>query len=194
MSKNFFLISFLPAIAYWYLESHYEPKIAATGGVLLALFEVGIEKIFIKHIHSISMANFCLIFFLGGLSFIDNEGIWFKLQPCITGVGIGCFLSYKVFKGKGLLYEMMGTLTEKNKLPPGEVMIKFEMHTAVFFFLYGIFMGGVALKGTTGQWTFFKTAGFYLVSIVFFLFEVIWLRFAIKRYYIKKHAQAVEKF
>jgi len=194
MSKHFFLISFLPAVFYWYLESYYEPKIAAVGGVLLALIELIFEKICIKQVHSISKANFFLIFFLGTLSFFDNQGIWFKLQPCLTGVGIGAFLIFKVLKGKGLLFEMMESISDPQKMPPLEIMTKFEAHVALFFLGYGGFMGLVAFNATTGQWTFFKTIGFYIISIIFFLIELIWLRFMMKRWFLKKNEEMMKKF
>jgi intracellular septation protein len=194
MSKNFFLISFLPAVFYWYLESYYEPKIAAIGGVLLAGLELLVEKFFVKHIHSISKANFFLIFFLGALSFIDNQGIWFKLQPAITGIGIGVYLLFKVMRGKGLLFEMMESINDQKKMPPLEIMQRFETHVAIFFLGYGLFMGGVAFFLTTGQWTFFKTLGFYIVSIVFFLVEVIWLRIKMKKWFAKKNEELFKKF
>ncbi len=50
LSKNFFLISFLPAIAYWYLEENYPVMIAVTGGMILATIEVLFEKIYFKHV------------------------------------------------------------------------------------------------------------------------------------------------
>ena len=194
MSKHFFLISFLPAVFYWYLESYYEPKIAAVGGVLLALIELIFEKICIKQVHSISKANFFLIFFLGTLSFFDNQGIWFKLQPCLTGIGIGAFLIFKVLKGKGLLFEMMESISDPKKMPPLEIMTKFEAHVALFFLSYGGFMGLVAFHATTGQWTFFKTIGFYIISIIFFLIELIWLRAMMKRWFLKKNEEMMKKF
>ena len=41
--KNFFLISFLPAILYWYLEENYPVKIAVIGGLPAAL-EICVES------------------------------------------------------------------------------------------------------------------------------------------------------
>jgi len=194
ISKNFFLISFLPAIAYWYLESYYEPRIAVIGGLVLALVELSLEKIFVGEIHTISKFNFYLIFLLGGLSFLDNKGIWFKLQPAFTGVGIGVFLIYKVFTGKGMIGEMMESFSMNRTLPPKEILLVLEKHIAIFFFCYGVFMGLIAVFATTGYWTFFKTAGFYLISFIFMFFEIVWMRFYSKRIIEDKHRKMVSKF
>ena len=101
--KNFFLISFLPAIAYWYLEENYPIRIAIAGGLALSILELTLEYIFTKHLHSLSKFNFGLILFLGGLSLLGDEGIWFKLQPAITGIVIAIFLLVKRKLGKDSL-------------------------------------------------------------------------------------------
>lgn len=184
LSKNFFLISFLPAIAYWYLEENYPIRIAITGGLILAILEITFEWFYTKHIHTLSKFNFFLILFLGGISLIGDEGIWFKLQPAFTGVGIGAFLGYRLIRGKGMMLEMMESM---NKVPPPEFIITtLEKHMAVLFTLYGIFMAFVALKLSTDQWLFFKTIGFYIVFGIFFLFEMVYMRFQMKKFIKRK--------
>jgi intracellular septation protein len=172
VGKNFFLISFLPAIAYWYLEEHYPIRIAIAGGLGLAILEISFEKFYLKHVHTISKFNFFLILFLGGLSLLGDDGIWFKLQPCFTGVGISSFLAYRLVKGNGLMAEMMETMNPE-RMPPEEILKGMEWHMVFLFGPYGIFMGGVALWGTTDQWLFWKTIGFYIVFAVFLLIEII---------------------
>ncbi|MDC1175648.1 septation protein IspZ, partial [Bacteriovoracaceae bacterium] len=156
-SKNFFMISFLPAIAYWYLEENYPLRIAIAGGLALAVLEMILEKIFTKHVHGISKFNFYLILVLGGLSLIGDEGIWFKLQPSFTGVGIGLFIFFKLKFGEGLLQEMAKSLDKP--IPPGGFFKTIETHMGLLFFFYGLFMAYVAINLTTGQWLFYKTAG-----------------------------------
>jgi intracellular septation protein len=174
LSKNFFLISFIPAIAYWYLEEHYPLRIAVMGGMILALIEMSVEWLWTRHVHTLSKFNFFLIAFLGGLSLIGDEGIWFKLQPAITGLGIGGFLFYRLLKGRGLLLEMMSSM--QNELPPEFIIKGLEKHLAFLFLIYGTFMIFVATTLETSQWLFFKTIGFYIVFAFFMLFEFLWMR------------------
>lgn len=166
-------------MAYWYLEESYPVNIAVTGGLILAILEITLEKIFTKHVHTLSKLNFFLILFLGGLSLLGEDGLWFKLQPFFTGVAISGFLSYRLFVGKGLLVEMTEILGQ-SKIPDF-VLTYLEKHMAFFFLAYGIFMGALALFGTTGQWAFFKTLGFYGIFVVFMIFEMILLRFKLKK-------------
>jgi intracellular septation protein len=194
-SKSFFLISFLPAIAYWYLESYYPIRIAVAGGVLLAVLELSAEKIFVGHLHALSKFNFWLILGLGGISLIGDEGIWFKLQPAFTGIGIGSYLFYKTFRGNGLMLEMLESMGKQSNLLPPEMLTTIEKHMAVFFFGYGIFMAFIATLTKTDTWLFYKTIGFYCVFAVFMVFELIFIRILIARMITRqKKAQIFARF
>jgi len=180
-SKSFFLISFLPALAYWYLEEHYPIRIAILGGLALATLEILIEKFWTKHVHGISKFNFFLILFLGGISLLGDEGIWFKLQPMFTGIGIGGFLLFKLYRGKGLMVEMMESLNQK--MPPVEIFQGVERNLALLFLIYGLFMGGVAIWMETDKWLFFKTVGFYFTFALFLGIEMVRIRLRLKKFY-----------
>ncbi len=172
--KNFFLISFLPALAYWYLEANYSLQIALAGGLVLAVLEMSLEWIFTRHIHTISKFNFFLILILGGIALVAHEGIWFKLQPAFTGVLMGSYLLYKCLKGKGIMLEMMEKVNGKKM---DALMISFlERNTSIFLIAYGFFMVFIAFKSTTSQWLFFKTAGFYICMIIFYIGNFIYIR------------------
>jgi intracellular septation protein len=181
LSKNFFLISFLPALVYWYLEDNYPVRIAVTGGLLLAGLEIILEKVFTKHVHGISKFNFFLLLLLGGLSLLGDEGLWFKLQPFFTGVIMGGYLLFKLYRGKGLMEEMMLAMMEESRRPPPFVVRILELHSSIFFLLYGVFMGYVALYLSSDQWIFYKTAGFYIAFFIFFLIELVYIRLKMKR-------------
>lgn len=174
-SKSFFLISFLPALAYWYLEEKYPVEIAVTGGIILGLLEMVLEKVFTKVVHSISKFNFFLIVALGAISIIGKNGVWFKLQPFFTGVIMSLYMLYKLKRGDGLFYEMM-MMMNKEKVPPKEIVLRLEKHLAIFLLLYGVFMGVIAIWATTSQWRFFKMEGLYLCLGIFMVFEMILLR------------------
>jgi len=180
MKKNFFMISFLPALIYWYLEEYYPIKVAVTAGVGLAILELALEKVFLKKIHKISIFNFLLLAILGGLSFVGDEGIWFKLQPSITGIIIGTMLLLTKLREKGFFQEMMEEVQVSNK-PPEWLIKDLEFHSGIFFLFYGMWMFYVAFKLDTSSWLFFKTLGFYGCFIVFFIFEFSWMRIKIRK-------------
>ena len=176
LSKHFFLISFLPAVAYWYMETRYSLRIALTAGLGLAAIEIILELIFTRHVHTLSKFNFGLILFLGAIALIGNEGIWFKLQPLFTGIAIFSFMTYRLIRGDGLLYEMMESMPNANRRPPKFLVQIMERHVSLFFLLYGVFMGSLAIWASTDRWLFFKTIGFYIAFALFMVAELPYIR------------------
>ncbi len=175
--KQMFWASFLPAIAYWYLEENYTLQIALAGGLALAVLEMSVEWILTKHIHTLSKLNFYLILILGGIAFIAQEGVWFKLQPFFTGFIMGGYLLFRIKKKDSLMLEMMKSFGNEEKAALVEPSIVYlEKHMSFFLILYGIFMGYMAIWGSTDQWLFFKTIGFYIAMGLFIIVEMIFIR------------------
>lgn len=185
--QKFFLISFLPAMAYWYMEENYPVRIAITAGIILAILEIVFEKIFCQKVHTLSKFNFFLIIIMGGLSLMGEDGMWFKLTPFLTGIFISGFLFWQIFKNKkSLFYETLKEMKDDKDFPLPDFVIKqilfsTETHFAFFILLYANWMGAVAVWGTSNQWIFFKTLGQYLVFFIFAFFEFIIMRVKIKK-------------
>jgi intracellular septation protein len=179
MKKNasmpFFLLSFIPAVGYWLLETYFSLEVALTGGIALGLIEIITEKIYSGRVHTLSKLNISLIFFLGGISLLAREGIWFKLQPTITGISLFIFLLVQKWKGKSFMVEMLEDFNQKPPLPLPVYKI-LEWHLALFLLAFAIFMGVIAFYEKTSVWLFWKTGGFYLAFFVFMIFELFFLR------------------
>lgn len=190
-NKTFFLISFLPAMAYWYLEENFDLKTALIGGVGLAVLELIFEKVFTKHIHSLSKINFILILGLGSISLIASEGIWFKLQPFFNGLIMGGIFLFNSFRGKSYFYEIMEHMGRV--VPPREIIIKMEMRLSLFLIFYGMFMAVVAFKLSTSQWIFFKTIGLYIAFAIYMVMEVLILRREMKKLYQQQMFEQISK-
>jgi intracellular septation protein len=178
--KPYFLLSFIPALAYWYLETYYTLEIALVGGIVLGVLEMLLEKKFTGHIHTLSKLNVALIVVLGGISLMAQEGIFFKLQPTFTGIALAGFLVFKKFKNESLMVEMLSDMKQKPPLPP-EFYKKMEWHLCLFLLSFAAFMGWIALTQTTSTWLFWKTGGFYIVFTAFMVIEMIYLQWIIRR-------------
>lgn len=174
-SKGFILLSFLPAIVFWWLEENYPLRIALAAGLGMAVIEVIVERLMLGHVHKISKFNFIILMFLGAMSLLGDEGIWFKLQPCFTGVGVGGFLFYQRYKGQSIIVELQKEFPQKVSIPM-KLTKRIEFHMGIFMFSYGLFMAGVAVKASTDYWLFFRTAGFYICSAIFLGVEVVYMR------------------
>jgi intracellular septation protein len=178
-SAPYFLLSFIPAVAYWLLETYFSLEIALIGGIVLGICEMILEKKFTGHVHTLSKLNISLVIGLGVISLIAREGIWFKLQPTMTGICVAGFLIFKKFQGHSIMLDMLTDMKQKIPLPP-EVYKKLEWHMCLFMFVYAVWMAHVAINATTANWLFWKTGGFYGAFGIFMVFEMILLRFFIK--------------
>jgi intracellular septation protein len=173
-------LSFLPALAYWWLEETQPLEIALSVGLGLAVLEVSLEKFLNGHVHSLSKLNFGIILVLGTLALVAKEGILFKLQPTFTGFICGFYLVFNQFRGRVFLVESMKEMGKSWPFP--EEWIKdFERHLIGFMFLYGSFMAYWSFFGTTAQWAFWKTVGQYISFGLFMVAEFWWLRRRVKR-------------
>jgi intracellular septation protein len=166
-NKNaFFLASFLPAVGYWILDAYFSLTVALIGGIILAVLEILFEKYKMGHVHTLSKFNFFLIVFLGGLSFVGEDGIWFKLQPAISLFAVGGFMGFKLRTGNGLMFDLMESMP----------------------LFYGIIMLVTALWTSTSLWIFFKTAGMYIGMVIFGIVEFILNRNEMRREYLEQIA------
>jgi intracellular septation protein len=178
MNKPFFILSFLPALAYWALEEFTRVEIAVAGGMALAIIEMGLEYYFYKKIHSISKLNFFLILLLGSASLFFREGILFKLQPFFTGIVMGPIFIFKNSKKESYMLDLMREMGQKI---PDQLVIKLERDMGYFLIIYSSFMAYVAFKLSTSAWLFYKTAGFYIAFALFTALEMVMLRMKIKK-------------
>lgn len=179
--KPYFLLSFIPAVAYWYLENHYTLEIALMGGIFLGVVEMLLEKKFTGHVHTLSKLNLSLIVILGGISLIAKEGIFFKLQPTMTGLALSVFLIYKKIKKQSLMLEMLKDMKQKPPLAE-EIYKTMEWHMCVFLICFAFFMAHIALNESTATWLFWKTGGFYIAFGGFMVVEMIFIQWYSRRF------------
>lgn len=176
-------------MAYWYLDEHYPVKIALIGGISLSVLEILFEKIYNKKVHALSQFNFFLILFLGGLSLMGDDGIWFKLQPAISFWGVSVFFIYRLRAGSGVFSEMMEAM-DQSKRPPDFLIKAMEVHMTYLFVLYGVLMAVLAIWFSTSVWVFFKTAGLYIILILFMGVQFFLNKKRMKLHYEKKNSKA----
>ncbi len=178
--KPYFLLSFIPAVAYWYLETYYSLEIALVGGILLGVVEMLLEKKFTGHVHTLSKLNVSLVIVLGLVSLVAKEGLWFKLQPTLTGLSVASFLVFKKLRGQSLMLEM---LKDMHQTPPMPAVVyrTLEWHICLFLLGFAAFMAKVALVDTTATWLFWKTGGFYIVFGCFMVAELGYIQWVLRR-------------
>ena len=143
------------------------------GGIALSIAEILFEKIFTGHIHQLSKFNFFLVVFLGGFSLMEENGIWFKLQPTFSLWAVAVYMWVKLRKGSGFFKEMMMEMRPEGTMPPDHIILSMEKNMTILFFCYGLLMGVLAIWFHTAIWAFFKTAGLFIVMGVFMVIQTI---------------------
>lgn len=180
-SPPYFLLSFIPALAYWLLETYTTLEIALIGGIILGLVEMGLEKKITGHVHTLSKLNISLVVVLGSISLIAKEGLWFKLQPTLTGVALSAFFLWKKWKHESLIYQMLIDMkTPADRMLPEHIYGAMEWHLCLFLLVFAGWMAYVALYMPTGTWLFWKTGGFYIAFIPYMLLEIVFIRAKVK--------------
>jgi intracellular septation protein len=179
-SAPYFLLSFIPAAAYWLLETYTSLEIALIGGIVLGLIEMIAEKYFTGHVHTLSKLNISLVVGLGVISLAAREGVWFKLQPTLTGLAIGGYLLFQKLRGHSLMLDMLSDMKQKAPLPP-EAYRVMEWHMCVFLFAFAVWMAHVAVNTSTANWLFWKTGGFYIAFGGFMIGEMLFLKWYLRR-------------
>jgi intracellular septation protein len=176
----YFLFSFIPAVAYWLLETYSTLEMALIGGIALGLLEMALEKKLTGHVHTLSKLNVALIVVLGSVSLMAKEGVWFRLQPTFTGIAIAGFLVYKKIRKQSLMVEMLRDFKQTPPLP-SEFYAQLEWHLCLFLIAFALFMAHVAVNLSTSTWVFWKTGGFYIVFGIFMVGEMIFLRHKLRK-------------
>ena len=161
------LLSLLPALGYLILDMYFPVRVSVIGGLLLALVELAWEKWRHGEITKLSKFNLGLIVILSAVSFVEENGVWFKIAPALLSCGLGLVWLWKLRKSQ-VLYEM---IREMNRpLPPIELWGNIEQKMAWAFFIYGVCMVPIAWYFSTAIWAMMKSIG----AIFFLLPVMLW--------------------
>lgn len=113
---------------------------------------------------------------------MEENGIWFKLQPSFSLWAVAVYMAFKIKKGSGFFKEMMMDMKPDGPRPPDFILQSMEKNMVWLFAFYGALMGVLALWFPTSVWAFFKTAGFFVVLGVFMVIQTILNRRAMARH------------
>ncbi len=171
----FVFLSFLPAVAFVIFDSFLPVKEALIASVCLSTIEIIAEKIFLGHVHKLSLVNFVLIVLFGGVSLLEEDSLWFQLQGTFMGVTIAAVLLFRLLRGKSLMEEMLSEMNLASR-PPTEIMKMVEFHMCLFFLVHALVNAIIALYCPLSWWKFFKVGGFYALMLPYTVIEVILIR------------------
>jgi len=174
-NNPFVIISFLPAVAFVIFDSFLPVREALIASISLSVLEIIAEKIFLGHVHKLSIVNFILVIIFGSVSLIEEDSLWFQLQGTFMGVAIASVLLYRLYRGKSLMKELLGEMNLPQR-PPEDILKMLEFHMCFFFLVHAALNAVIALYCPIAWWKVFKIGGFYALMVPYMVVEIILIR------------------
>jgi intracellular septation protein len=178
---SFFFGGVLPIVAFTVIEDQYGPLWGTVAGMIFGIGEIVYEKIRFGSVNRITWIGNLMILGLGGISIVSQDGVWFKMQPALFEAFFALLLWGSLITKKSFLVMM----AEKQGKPIPDVikplMNALTLRLGFFFAVHAAVATWAALYWTTAQWALLKGAGLAITFVLYLGFEVLWLRFQIKR-------------
>ncbi len=172
----------LPLVIYTIVEEYHGVIWGLAAAMAFGFGEILSEKISRGRVEPITWIGNILILFLGTLSLLTNEGMWFKLQPAIVEALLGVFMLGSVLVGKPFLIllareqGMLDSIPAQKQRALNESFSSFTTRMGIFFLLHAGLALWAALRWTTRAWVLLKGVGFTGSFLVYGLIEVWWMR------------------
>jgi intracellular septation protein len=157
--QAFLLGGLLPVVAFTVIEGVYGTAAGLVAGMVFGAGEMLYEYWSRRKIQGITIASNMLVVGLGGLSLIENNGVFFKLQPAILTFAFAGFLL-----GSGLMKRpLLLALARKQRgdLPPAAEALLTALNWRLGLCMIAIGLVGVyaAFYWSTVAWASFKALG-----------------------------------
>ena len=186
--RTLLLGGIFPVLLFTVIENYLGIAWGLAAGMLFGVGEILWEHRMQGKVDALTWGGNGILLFLGGISLITQEGVWFKLQPAfIEGVMAGVlWVSVGVNRPLLLiLVQKQGGLPQNlsTGLRPGlqECVQKafrgLTLRLGIFFCLHGVLAVWAALNWSTTAWALLKGVGFTLSLVVYLVVESFVLRY-----------------
>lgn len=177
-------IGLVPVIIFWLVEDRYGTVWGLVAAIVWAIGECLYEYVKEKRIERLTLLSTGLVVVLGGLGAWLDKGILFKFQPVIMEGVFAGILIWGGRSGEPLLMKMARKTRPEAFNPANPILMAHQLRVMkrltrnliVVLFVHGILLSVVALKGTTGQWAFWKGIGFNVLLLLWALSEFLFMR------------------
>lgn len=191
-AASLFFAGLLPVIAFTLIEEYYGVMAGLIAGMAFGGGEVCWELYKYRKVQKITLFGNGLLIFLGGISLISSEGIWFKLQPAVMEGLFALILWGSVLLGKPLLSYLAEQ--QGHQLPE---IIKSRMkgitfRSGLFFAIQAGLAVWAALAWSTTNWALLKGIGLTVSFILYLFVEGFLLRKVVLNKTSQSHSQTSE--
>ncbi len=171
----------LPIIAYTVIEEKYGIMAGLVAGLIFGGGEIIFEIVKYKKVSTMTWVGNGLLFGMGGISLITQDGLWFKLQPAIFEFGFFLFLCGSFLVKKPFLKMMIEKQNPEAPQFLKDAMGSMTFRLGLFFLAHAVLATFAAYKWSTASWALLKGVGLTVSMIVYMLLEVVVMRFTLKQ-------------
>ncbi len=165
------LVDWIPIIVFFLAFKFTDIYIATGSAILTTILMMGLMKFSGRKIEKIQWISLSLIVIFGGATIILQDEQFIKLKPSLLYAVFCLGLLIPQFFGRVLIKSLM----EKHLTLPEMVWLKLNTVWAIFFGFLSILNYWVANNFSTDFWVEFKLFGMLGLTVVFTLFQAIWL-------------------
>jgi intracellular septation protein len=186
--KSLLLAGILPVVAFTVIEEYMGTLAGLIAGMIFGVGEILWELKTQGKVEPMTWAGNGMIFVLGGVSLITQEGVWFKLQPAILEFGMTAFLWGSVLINKPFLLIMFqkqgGVPPRISERPDADRLLHalsqafrgLTIRLGLFFAVHAVLAIWASLYWSTAAWAILKGVVFTTSLILYLVVEGLLLR------------------
>lgn len=171
----------LPVIAFTLIEENYGVMAGLIAGMIFGGGEIIYELIRYRKVSTLTWIGNLLLLFLGGISLVFNDGIWFKLQPAMIEAGMFLFLFGTWVLKKPFLVVV---IEKQNPAAPDFIKQRLSGMTfrlSLFMLVHAVIATWAAFAWSTEAWALLKGIGLIASMIVYLAVEILYTRYIINK-------------
>jgi len=177
-------LGLVPVLIFWFVEEKFGTFWGLIAAIIWAVGECVYEYWRNKTIDRLTLFSTGLVVLLGGLGAWLDKSILFKFQPVIIEIVFAGILVWGGRKGEPIMLKMakktrpeiFENIPEAARNRQKQLMVRMTRNLIGLLVLHSVLLSYVAVRGTTGQWAFWKGIGFNLFLVVWAAVEFFVLR------------------
>lgn len=179
--RSLFLGGVLPVVAFALVEEYYGTMGGLIAGIAFGVGELLYEKIRLGKIQGVTIAGNALVIVLGGVSLLEDDPLFFKLQPAILIFAFSALMIVSSLIKRPFLVEM-----SKKQMPNAPAIVRERLgalnwRIGICLFAIGLLSMHAAFYWSTAAWAFLKGVGAPVILFGYMAVEFAILRWRAKR-------------
>jgi intracellular septation protein A len=177
-------LGLVPVVIFWFVEEKLGTFWGLIAAIVWAVGECIYEYTKTRKIEGLTLFSTGLVVILGGIGALLDKSILFKFQPVIMELVFAGILVWGGRSGEPLLFKMAKKSRPEIFNNPNPFFIENQMrmmkrltrNLIFILIIHSALLSFVAVKGSTGQWAFWKGVGFNVFILVWAVSEFLILR------------------